>query len=418
MMSSPTTSSPNLNRTADPTDRIVTLDGFRGLATLAVLIVHFTVIRPANEFESWYVKATHAGVHSMDLFFVLSGFLITGILLESKGRPHFFRNFYARRALRILPLYYGLVAFNFLVIPAILPHLPPGVDTGNRFNIVLSDWPWYVFYLSNFLIAQVDASRLGVLDVTWSLAIEEQFYLVWAVAVFFFGRRALWRFCVAAIFGALIIRTGMWLAGYSWVQIYVLTPGRVDALAWGSLLALVVRSPGYSPATYVRLARTLVPLIAAVFAVLFSLGLIDYDQPVSFTIGYSLFALLFGQCLILLLHVPEASLGNRIFASRFLRFFGKHSYAIYLSHIPVRDLVRHLFFNETHFRSLPGQAMLWQLAFYVVATIAVIPLALLSWHLIEKPFLKLKHFFPTGTGCAFPASTQVKSEREERMVVP
>jgi len=410
--------SPNSNQAADAADRILALDGFRGLATLAVLIVHFTIIRPVGEFENWYVKATHAGVHSIDLFFVLSGFLITGILLESKERPHFFRNFYARRALRILPLYYGLVAFNFLVIPAILPYLPPGVDTGNRFNLVLSDWPWYVFYLSNFLIAQVDASRLGVLDVTWSLAIEEQFYLVWAIAVFFLGRRALWRVCVAAIFGALTIRTGMWLAGYSWVQIYVLTPGRVDALAWGSLLALAVRLPGYNPAASVRIARTLVPLIAVAFAVLFSLRLIDYDEPVSFTIGYSLFAVLFGQCLILLLHAPEASLTNKIFTSSFLRFFGKHSYAIYLSHIPVRDVVRHLFFNETHFRLLPGHALLWQLAFYVLATLAVIPLALLSWHLIEKPFLKLKSYFPSGPGCTFRASTQVKSEPEERMVVP
>jgi len=210
----------------------------------------------------------------------------------------------------------------------------------------------------------------------------------------------------------------MWLAGYSWVQIYVLTPSRVDALAWGSLLAITVRSVAYRPLTATRIARVVAPIAAFIFVVLFFLGFIDYESPVSFTVGYSLVAIFFSQILLLLLHAPNASMIGRVFTNGVLRFFGKHSYAIYLSHIPIRDLVRHLFFNETQFHFLPGPALGWQVVFYIVVTLAIIPVALLSWHLIEKQFLKLKVYFPTESRPMLGDRKQSPSVVEEPMVVP
>src|SRR5262245_57382334 len=185
---------------------IPALDGLRGVAILLVMLHHFTVIQPAGAFEKWFERFAHLGMHGVDLFFVLSGFLITGILFDSKGEPHFLRNFYMRRSLRIFPLYYAVVVFSFLLVPIILAHVAGLAGKLSRFQGASEDWVWYVFYLSNFSIARVSAFRHGILDVTWSLAIEEQFYLVWALCVLFFNWRTLRGICLGAILGALAIR--------------------------------------------------------------------------------------------------------------------------------------------------------------------------------------------------------------------
>jgi peptidoglycan/LPS O-acetylase OafA/YrhL len=376
--------------------RIPSLDGLRGVAIILVMIHHFTVIQPATAVEIWFGRVARLGMHGVDLFFVLSGFLITGILLDSKGEQRFLRNFYMRRTLRIFPLYYAVVAFSFLIVPTILANVPGLANKLSRFQVASHDWVWYVFYCSNFSIGRADAFRHGILDVTWSLAIEEQFYLVWAIVVLFFSGRTLLRICVGAIFGAFVIRCGMWLAGYSWLQIYVLTPGRIDALAWGAALALLMRRRELKPGV-ISLARkgSLIPIV--VIALLFSLGLMEYSSPVSFTIGYSVVGLLFAQCLVIAVHAPETTIAGKVFASRLLGFFGKYSYAIYLFHLPARAILRDLFFGDKRFRALPGWPLLWQLVFYIVATAAVVPLALLSWNLYEKHFLKLKKYFPAKT---------------------
>jgi peptidoglycan/LPS O-acetylase OafA/YrhL len=375
---------------------IPVLDGIRGLAILLVMVHHFTVITPIGTLETWFDKASHLGMHGVDLFFVLSGFLITGILIDSKDSPNFLRNFYIRRTLRIFPLYYAVTGFSFLILPFLLSLSAAGASKLGRFETAAGDWIWYLLYCSNFTIAKANAFRHGILDVTWSLAIEEQFYLVWAIAVLFLSRRTLQRVCVGAIISALVIRIVMWRAGYSWLQIYVLTPSRIDALAWGSLIALWLREPTYDPRKFARWAGGPMLATTIILGFFFYLGFLNYTSPLSFTMGYSLIGIFFAQLVVSVLYTRKGSFRERIFASKFFIFFGKYSYAIYLFHLPIRAVIRDAFFGETAFRQLPGFALGWQMIFYVLATLAVIPLALLSWNLYEKQFLKLKVLFPSG----------------------
>src|SRR3981081_3459715 len=203
--------------------RIRGLDGLRGIAILLVMIYHQTVAvgsTPVDRFVGFWTLSGWVGV---DLFFVLSGFLITGILYDSRGSTGYFRNFYARRVLRIFPLYYAVVALSLFI----LPHLPHWkLDSLARIN---GDELWYWTYLSNFSIGAHSEFRHGILDISWSLAIEEQFYLTWPILVLLLSRRWLVTLCCALFVLALAWRSALIFAGVSPITVAVLTPGRVDA---------------------------------------------------------------------------------------------------------------------------------------------------------------------------------------------
>ena len=161
------------------------LDGVRGLAILMVMAVHFVGdATPHNLAERVAVKLGNYGVLGVDLFFVLSGFLITGLLLDAKGDPHYFRNFYARRTLRIFPLYYAVLALLLLVLPRVIA-LPLALDESRMHQA----WLWT--YTANFFIAAKASWALPYVSHFWSLAIEEHFYLVWPLVVFSFRRATL-----------------------------------------------------------------------------------------------------------------------------------------------------------------------------------------------------------------------------------
>lgn len=168
------------------------LDGIRGMAILMVMWHHNTVLGHANPIDSWYHAISGLGAFGVDLFFVLSGFLITGILYDSKVRGpqtfgSYFGNFYARRTLRIFPLYYAVVIFSLLILPHVgdaLKHVtsPASADLIqtklDRFAQVKDYDLYFWLYLSNFPIAITAKWLHGILGVSWSLAIEEQFYLI------------------------------------------------------------------------------------------------------------------------------------------------------------------------------------------------------------------------------------------------
>jgi peptidoglycan/LPS O-acetylase OafA/YrhL len=367
--------------------RIRALDGLRGIAILLVMLYHQTVMVANTGVDRFVGFWTLGGWIGVDLFFVLSGYLITGILYDSKDTGGYFRNFYARRILRIFPVYYAVVAFSLLILPHI-PHWK--LDNLARIN---GDELWYWSYLSNFSIAAHAAFRHGILDVSWSLAIEEQFYLTWPLVVLLLGRRSLLRLCGALIVVALGWRCALIVAGVSPLSVSVLTPGRLDPLAAGGFIALLARGPGGLD----RLARwaplTLVGAAAVVLSIgAWNRGFDPFGLPMV-TLGYSAVAVLFGSVLVLVLTARHNRMPIRLLEQRSLVVLGKYSYALYLFHLPIRAVIRDRFYGPDQFLVIMGSSLPGQALFYIAASIGAFAAAWLSWHLFEKHFLGLKRYF-------------------------
>jgi len=381
--------------------QILTLDGLRGVAILLVCFHHQTLLplEGGSALDHWFARLFYVGWCGVDLFFVLSGFLITGLLLDARGDPHYFRNFYARRTLRIFPLYYAVVFFSLIILPH-LPFVP--AEKAQNFGRIDGDEIWYWTYLSNFAIAKAGQWRHGILDISWSLAIEEQFYLMWPLVVATLGRKALLRVCAGLVVLAPLSRLALFAGGASPLAAYVLTPARLDTLAIGALLAIASRSPGgLSP--WLPAARGAGAVLAGALGVWFlAAGGLDPMRPVFLVLGFSLLALGFGALLVLVVSAQPGSLLHAVFASRVLRAFGKYSYAIYLFHLPLRAFVRDIWFTPSSVPPLAGSLIPGQLLFYVVSTGIAFVAAAVSWFAYESRFLALKRFFPQRSRAPTP----------------
>jgi peptidoglycan/LPS O-acetylase OafA/YrhL len=346
--------------------RMPQLDAVRGIAILLVMFVNTSEKYPQLHLQ----PIVGNGWMGVDLFFVLSGFLITGILLEARDAPHYFKNFYARRALRILPLYYAILLFMFVAVPFLRPS-----EAHTVFAKSSPIWAYPVF-LQNFLIA-VPTMAAGPLGTTWSLAIEEQFYLVWPLVVRFCRPAILRRMTATMILCTAPFTYFLWKHG---VLIYSNVFCRQVGLMAGALLALMLHSSGLQPGKYVKPAWILFPVALAMAFGSEALG--------ARWLAFTMVALAAAAFLLLALYSQQAWLQAGL-RNRFLRYTGKISYGLYLLHkIPV-DLAQ-TFHLERH------PAMLLPVAFA-----GSYALAALSWTLLERPFLRLKRFFPEAAGC-FP----------------
>ena len=376
---------------------IPALDGLRGLAILMVMFYHQCIMDSAMPVDRAFKMVCGYGAYGVDLFFVLSGFLITGILLDTKEREGYLRNFYARRTLRIFPLYYAVVFFSL----AILPHLNhPKLA---NFGRIAGDEIWYWTYLSNFSIAHAGQWRHGILDVSWSLAIEEQFYLVWPTVVLLLSTRALRRVCVGMICGAFLFRVALVLVGCPSISMRVLTPARLDGLAIGAWIAISCREGVGGIDRMAGTARRLflpIGLACVATAVLMECCAapdVEAPDPVVWkallAVMFGLLALLFGVSLVQVVAAERGSLCHAFFASRPMMAFGKYSYALYLFHLPLRALIRDIVFPPQQFPQFMGSRIPGQLLFFVASTAITFVAAWLSWNLYEKHFLSLKKFF-------------------------
>ena len=381
------------------TGHLAGLDGVRGLAILMVMAVHFVGDAPADgTLQRLVVKAASYGVLGVDLFFVLSGFLITGLLLEARGQPHYFRNFYARRTLRIFPLYYGVLAVLFLVLPALVTPSPL-LEVARRHQT----WLWT--YTTNFYIALTSSwASLTYVSHFWSLAIEEHFYLVWPLVVFSFSRTVLERICVGVILVGLALRLVLVAGGMSELSVSVLTPCRIDTLVVGALLAILVRREGLGTRLVERAGALLLVLLGAVLVVSLFGVLTGLWLPVLHQIRGSLYAFLFGA---LTLASLRGSSGRerlaRPFRGRLLRFFGKYSYGLYVYHGLFTWYLLETQANERLDRWFGGRHGLTLVARVVLGVGVSLGVAVLSYELMEKKFLGLKRYFeskPRGTSPA------------------
>lgn len=381
----------------EPEARVPALDGVRGVAIALVLVYHFVFMSDAwassSAIDRGIWRVAGAGWSGVDLFFVLSGFLITGILYDSRASAvQYFRSFYARRALRIFPLYFVFLLLIIVALPLIY------ADAEAASTAVWNDIEWYGTYSINIRTLFTGNFRAEGLYTghLWSLAVEEQFYLMWPLVVLVLRRRALMGVCLGALVGALCVRTAFVLSGDDHGAAYTFTPARLDTLAVGALIALAARGDGRDVRVLARLAR---PIAVAAIAVLLALVVEQGDLAPPFgnwllTVGFSAVALLYGVLLIAVLTSSPGSRLSDVFSNRVLRSLGRYSYAIYLFHLPVAtvlarrtDLVQDM--PELFGSTVPGIVL-----FGVLATAISYALAWVSWHVWEEQFLKLKTRFP------------------------
>jgi peptidoglycan/LPS O-acetylase OafA/YrhL len=370
--------------------RVPVLDGLRGLAIALVMMNNsFPEKLTFPPMDIIAVHISRFGWIGVDLFFVLSGFLITGILCDTKGAPHYFRNFYARRVLRIFPLYYTVLVAVFIVAP----HL--GAFTADQMRRLHQQQWYYWTYLAN-----LGTMMHGGTDVNighfWSLAVEEQFYVGWPLLVLLIDRRRLIALCVALMVASCALRAA-WLAqGLSGDWVYVGTPFRIDGLAVGAMIALIMRAPG-GMERLVRWARGvgrgLLPL-GVVLVAWFEMTHTDASSFACQVVGYPLLALGFGTLLVRSISASPTSRVSRLFSSNAMRILGRYSYALYIFHALVLQ-----YLNE-HMPWTLMPPLVWgshvPIGILVIPLVAVLSfvLALLSWNLLEKPFLSLKRYFP------------------------
>ena len=393
---------------SSPSGRIPALDGVRGVAILLVMVSHLYGLvwalegeAPTRGLDIWANRIAHTGWMGVDLFFVLSGFLITGILYDAKHSNTYFRSFYARRFLRIFPLYYGFLILLLLVAPHVdLLRRASNVDA-------LRDGQfWYWAYLSNYQSSIEQISNTQTFQTGfrhfWSLAIEEQFYLIWPSFVLLLDRRKLMVACVVLVVAAFFTR--MYLqsdAASSWARLnapHVFLPARMDTLALGALLALAVRDGDLIR----RLARYAVPVMAfsaAVVAFYFfrekGLSTIDRDTQL---IGFTAIALMFAALLALVVTAAPASRLNRCFSHPYLMFFGQYAYGLYVVHLLIGFVLADRIAGRSDLPEFFGSQMPVSAAFGLLGIACSVAAAWVSWQLFEKQFLKLKRFFPYEDG--------------------
>ena len=362
-------------------------DGVRGIAVLMVLIGH----------SAFLERLPHAGMleyarFSVDSYFVLSGFLITGILLDSKGSEHYFRNFYARRAVRIWPLYYLVLFLVFVVEPLFVP--------ATRATVA-SIWPAFAFYVQNLIYH--DAYPFG-LAATWSLALEEQFYMTWPLLVFFLKKRTLTIVLFSLFVMSLSFRLGFYFRGAESGFVHQYTFSRLDAITFGSLAALWLRSPSCTLVRWRSWSHRFL-LIGAAGTLLARIVM----HRNSSVVGYTFLGLLYtGLIGLILISDTRSSLLGRIFSARWLRYMGRISYGIYLLHFPLFILWARFVDNHNFLRFNAVARNL--LAFggqMLIATMA----GAISWHFFEEPILRLKERFPSGS------AMHSRTGREEQALV-
>lgn len=379
---------PSIPRTAEPPKgeaieyrgHIPELDGLR-VTILFVVLNHTwpTVLSRTHDYldVAWIL---------MDTFFVLSGFLIAGILLDSRDEVAYYRPFFTRRAARILPLYYLLLAGLFVIDRSM---------AGSGHLRMVADWgsPWWFWvYLGNFPTALAGSWPVGGgggYGPLWSLQIEEQFYLLFPVLV----RKLRTATLVPLLIGLALLSPLLRIALFEYdrgnvLAPYVLLPTHMEGIAMGALVAVWLRSRAVSIrpapltiATFGWLALTVMVAVRGGYA---------HDEPINRTAGYLLASIANAHLLLWLLRFR----GSRVTAAFRLapvRFIGKISYGIYLLHVPV------LFLVTSAGTALGIAALTAGFSRLAVAVLLTIALAGLSWHFMETPLRTLARGRRPGT---------------------
>jgi peptidoglycan/LPS O-acetylase OafA/YrhL len=309
----------------------------------------------------------------------LSGFLITGILYDAREERHYFRNFYVRRSLRIWPLYYGVLAAVLLLLPLLSSGLAAG------FSAARDHQGWLWLYGANIYNSWQGGWMLGKFDHFWSLAVEEHFYLVWPLVIFFASRKTSLRVCAALMILTPLARIGWLACGGNSTAAESFTLFRVDALAAGAWVALVIRTESGRR----LLERWSGPVLAVTTLVLLPMAITG--KRVLY-LPETLYAVFFGAVLVYAVTLPDRHWISKFWKGRSLRFLGKYSYAMYVFQNLLIPIAAIWFTSETLSKSC-GSRLVGEFCYVAIMFAATLVVALASWHLFEKHFLSLKKHF-------------------------
>lgn len=371
--------------------RVNALDAVRGLALCMVLSYHYFSIdkQLVGPDTGLLVKLSLAVVHSnwlsLHLFFVLSGYLITGILIRSRETPNYYKNFYMRRVLRILPPYYLLIAFVFLVYPLFNQVL--------RESSTIHEWPWLLAHVQNLRVAWTGPYEWQGIGHFWSLGVEEQFYLFWPMLIAAVPLRRLPLVCAAIFFGSAGLRLSLTLADVRFSTIYVFTLTNLDGLAAGSWVAAVTALAPQSP------RRQMLGVSAAgIFGVL-GLGAIfvryygvNVYAPWVLVSAIPLMALVSAALIYRIHHRRMGAWGEAFFSIPLLVWLGRYSYGMYLIHAIVMPQL------YTYVMGLPDP---WWAAhpyarilyFGLLDLLITVPAAWLMFRYVEAPAMRYARRF-------------------------
>jgi peptidoglycan/LPS O-acetylase OafA/YrhL len=367
--------------------RIPELDGLRGIAIALILIWHYFVVSALVRLDALPTAGivlvgslvlTWSGV---DLFFVLSGFLIGGILIDHQAARYYFKAFYIRRITRIFPLYF-LWILLFVVLGSFLYLLLPWELVKHLFETSLPLWA-YITFTQNFIMAQLNGFGAEWLGITWSLAIEEQFYLFLPLLIRFVSLRKLPYLLIVLIIAAPVVRLILFIQQTGFASV-VLMPDRMDALLIG-----VLCNYGMRQERFVNYCRThLSHFYMALFVLAAGIVVLLFLSPASLSvgmlsIGYTWLALFYG-CLLLIAINEKAGIVTRIVRNPLLQKLGIVAYGVYLFHQAVNGLSHAVLAQQT-----PMIRNVQDGVITLVALAVTIGMASLSWKFFEKPIVAI-----------------------------
>jgi len=372
--------------------KIEVLDGVRGLAILLVMFYHFSIpfqhhIK-TNNIDILLAKILQTGWVGVDLFFVMSGFLITSILLQTRVTTSYFKNFYVRRVLRIFPLFYAVLLILIIILPSMFIYMEKSTLVMQENSL------WFWTYLVNFKIASIGSFSGFQGGYMWSLAIEEQFYLIWPIIVFCYHKNIA-RLSMIIIVLSIILRIIlMHCYGFSATSVYVLPFTHIEGLLFGACLSVIykngslnkVYSAVFYPALVISLGVLLFVLIEYKRFVFY-----DYYTAMFGLFSVAILAALLVLKLLLALEQENKVIIVNIFESRVLNKFGGLCYGLYLFHHPIGVIVNKLIPIDTF--TFMGSSFPTLFIIIILSSTSSYFVAYYSYLLFEKPFLKLKKYF-------------------------
>jgi len=360
---------------------------------LLVLLNHaiaLPLLTATTAFDRAVSKIAFAGWVGVDIFFVLSGFLITGILLDTVGRPRWWTSFIVRRGLRVFPLYYGALVFVFVLLPRLVHWDEPAFAT------LQANQRWYWGYMVNLLYAftRGEGTPLNT-GHFWSLSIEEQFYLVWPLVVWACAPRRLLRVIALTVIGGLAFRLALVLHDPGNARaVYFFTPGRLDGLMTGAALAAAARMPGGLARLEAWAPRALGAGVIALGVLASLRGSLNPADPVLAVAVFPVVALTFGALLVMAVTAPPTGRLARVLRRDWLRQWGTYSYGIYVIHLPLLGAIEYKTkFYEHGVALLGGSRLPMVLLLAAVGASLSYLVGWMSYHLYEKRFLELKRYF-------------------------